>query len=255
MRYFARPLASLVVAALAAGCATVPRTGVVSGARLGLTKAPGTLPRGVVQLEAGYSRAELDGRTRQAFGETLLRAGLGANTELRVGMPSYLRNVTTADTLTGMGDAYLAVRHRFTDARGWVPAFSVQAGSTLPTAEDRMGPGQAQPELAGYAMWRLPEKVQLLTMGVHRDAIAAGDRYGLNTVSAGLRRDVVTGVTAQADYGVVSSTRAGAADTHHLRAGAAVRIGRDLQLDGWGGRAETAGKHEYQFGLGFSRRW
>jgi hypothetical protein len=209
----------------------------------------------VVQLEAGYSRSELDTRTRHTFGETLLRAGLGANSELRVGVPSYLRTVTPASTVEGMGDGYLALRHRFTDAAGWRPAFALQAGSTVPTGKDGVGSGEAQPELAAYAQWRLPQRVQLMTMGVHRDAVAAGDRFGQSTLAAGLRRDLASGLTGQADYGVVHSTRAGAVDAHLLRAGAALRVTHDLQLDGWAGRSATAGKHEYTFGVGFSQRW
>ena len=72
-------------ALLAVACAPAhpPLTTPVATSRLGLTKPAGTVPRGVVQLETGYSRAWLDQRTRHAFGETLVRVGLGPRTEVR----------------------------------------------------------------------------------------------------------------------------------------------------------------------------
>jgi hypothetical protein len=194
-------------------------------------------------------------RTRHTVGETLIRIGLGRRMELRAGIPSYVRTTTPADTVTGMGDGLLAVRRRFTDAAGWRPMVALQAGATLPIGADGVSAGEVQPEIAGYALWRLPESFQLLTMAVHRDAVAAGDRYGQSTLSAGLRRELAPGLTAQADCGLLHSTRAGARDAHQLRGGAALRIGRDLQLDAYLGRSAAGGQHETLLGLGISTRW
>ena len=242
--------------ALLAGCASAPRPGVVAGSRLGLAKAPAVLPRGVAQLEGGYSHAAAGARWRESIGEPLLRLGVGGSTELRFAPPSYQRSRTAAGAeVEGVGDAYAAVRYRVRDAAGWAPLVSVQVGGTLPVGAGGVGAGQAQPEAALYALWRLPEGVQLLTMGVHRSAVAGDDRFGASTLAAGVRRDVVPGLTAQADYGVVHSTRLGAGTVHQVRGGAAVRLGRNLQLDGWIGRTTANGVHETGFGAGFSRRW
>jgi hypothetical protein len=227
----------------------------ISTSRLGLTKAPGVLAASVVQVEAGYTHGELGERTRHSIGETLLRVGLGRQVELRAGIPSYLRTTTPADTVSGLSDALIAVRRRFTEASGWRPMLAVQAGTTLPLGADAVTAGRLQPELAGYALWRLPEAVQLLAMGVHRQAVASGDRYGQSTVSAGIRRELVTGLSAQADYGIVHSTRSGALDAHQVRLAAAVRIGREVQLDAYAGSITAGGRHESLLGLGISTRW
>jgi hypothetical protein len=227
----------------------------IATSRLGLTKAPGVVAASVVQLEAGYSHSELGGRTRHTVGETLVRIGLGKQLELRAGVPSFLRTTTQADTVSGMGDGLIAVRQRFTDAAGWRPMLALQTGATVPIGADGVTAGEVQPELAGYALWRLPEAFQLLTMGVHRHAVAAGDRYGQSTISAGLRRELMRGLNAQVDYGVVHSTRTGARDAHQVRGAAAVRLGKDLQLDGYIGRSTAGGQHETLLGLGFSTRW
>lgn len=58
------------------------------------------------------------------------------------------------------------------------------------------------------------------------------------------------------EYARISATRAGGADVGQLRGTLALRLTRDLQLDGWAGRATQDGvPAEAQFGVGFTRRW
>jgi hypothetical protein len=86
--------------------------------------------------------------------------------------------------------------------------------------------------------------------------VLAGDRFGQNTLGAAARVDLSQPVTAQLEYTHVSATRAGATDVGQVRATAAVRLTRDLQLDGWAGRATQSGvPAETLFGVGFTRRW
>ena len=40
-----------------------------------------------------------------------------------------------------------------------------------------------------------------------------------------------------------------------LRAGAALRLTRDVQLDAYAARAEVGSKHEYLVGVGITSRW
>jgi hypothetical protein len=240
---------------LAAACATVPRPTPIATSRLGIAKATGTVARGVVQLEAGYSQGHQDGRTRQTFGETLLRVGLGPRTEARIGLSSYQRTASPSATVEGRGDASLAVKHRVRDAAGVLPAIAVTLGSTVPTGASHVGTGAFQPEAGLFAEWKLPAGFRALAMASYRDAVAAGGRFGQTTAAAGVRRSVSTVVAGQLEYARVASTRAGAADVHQLRAGAAVRLTPSLQLDAWAGRSAAAGVHEHLFGLGFARRW
>jgi hypothetical protein len=240
---------------LAAACATVPRPTPISTSRLGVAKATGTVARGVVQLEAGYSRGHQDGRTRETFGETLLRVGMGPRTEARIGLPSYLRTATPAATVEGLGDPALVVKHRLHDLAGGLPAVAVTLGSSIPVGADGVGAGGFQPEAGLSTEWKLPAGFRALALGSFRDAVAAGDRFGLTTLAAGARRALSDRTLAQAEYIHVASTRAGAADVNQLRAGAALRVTPSLQLDGWAARSTAAGVHEFLFGVGFARRW
>jgi len=249
-------LAAALPFLLAGACATArPAAAPIASSRLGIAKPTGTVAPGRVQLEAGYSRGHQDGRTREFFGETLVRVGVGPRTEGRVSLSSYQRSVTPGATVTGLGDASVSVKHRLRDAGHGLPAVAILVGTTVPTGAEKMSAGEPQPEGALMTEWKLPAGFKALGMASFRDAVAAGDRYGLTTLAAGARRNLCDHVTGQLEYAQVHSTRAGAADVRHLRAGAMLRITPTLQLDAWAGRASTAGVHEHLFGLGFARRW
>lgn len=243
------------LALLAAGCAHGPRPGVISTSRLGLAKPAGTVARGVVQLEAGYSQAHRDERTQHSIGETLLRVGMGPRTEARIGISSYQRTVTPAATVEGLADASVAVKHRLRDAAGWLPALAATAGTTIPTGADRVSASAMQPEGSLAAEWTLPYNLRALAFAAHREGIAGGDRFGQNTLAAAGRVIVAPGMIGHLELARVSSTREGATDVNQIRAGAAVRLTPSLQLDLWGGRTSSSGRHERLFGLGFARRW
>jgi hypothetical protein len=256
-----RPLriATLVAVSLTlAACATggQPRAGVVNTSRMGVVRGPGVVAPGVLQLEAGYLQAERGERIRRVYGETLLRVGLGYETELRATLPSYLRTTSPAARPEGIGDAGLVLKHRLRTPAGWRPGLAVTLGSTLPTGADAVGAGAAQPEAGAAAEWRVPGNVALVAAAGHRYAVLQGDRFGLNTLGAAARADLGRSVTGQLEYVRILSTRAGAADIGQLRGAAALRVTRDLQLDGWAGRATQDGfPAEAQFGFGVTHRW
>jgi hypothetical protein len=248
-------IAAAVPLLLAAACATAPRPTPISSSRLGIAKSTGTVTRGVVQLEAGYSRGHQDGRTRQTFGETLLRIGMGPRTEARVGLSSYFHTVTPSNTVEGRGDASLGVKHRFRDAAGPLPAVALNLLSAIPTGSSAVSADAFQPEVGLSAEWALPAGFRALAAGSHRSAVASNERFGQTTLGAGARKTLSPAVTAQVDYARTMSTRDGAADVNQFRAGAALRVTPSLQLDAWVGRATASGVHEHLFGIGFARRW
>jgi hypothetical protein len=127
-------LAILCTPVLLGACATARPATPVATSRPGLVRPTGIVPAGHAQVEVGYTRAEQDGRTRHLLGETLLRVGVGPRTEVRAGWASYQRTVTDAATVEGAGDLSASLKHRFTDARRWIPAVALTAGTTLPSA-------------------------------------------------------------------------------------------------------------------------
>lgn len=253
-----RPLriATLAALFLAASAAAQAGPAPVATSRMGVVKGPGVVAPGVLQLEAGYLHGERGGRTRDAFGEALLRVGLGRQTELRATLPSYLRTRTPATTAQGLGDAHVALKHRFRQAAGWMPGVSLALGTTLPTGAEGVSAGRAQPEAIVAAEWRLPRRLALVGTAGHRQAVLGEDRFGQNTLGAAARADLSRALAAQVEYTHVMSTRAGATDAGQLRATAALRLTRDLQLDAWAARITQPGvADETLLGLGLTRRW
>lgn len=247
---------ALVAGLLAAPAALTAQGGGVSTSRMGAVKSPGVVAAGVVQVEAGVSQGDRDERTRRTFGEVLLRVGVGRDTELRAILPSYQRTVSPTDSVAGLGDAGVAVKHRFRRAAGWRPGLASTLTATLPTGATEVGAGALQPEASVAAEWRVLPRLSLLTQAGHREAVADDDRYGQNTLGAALRANLSQVLATQLEYANVSTTRAGATDRHQLRATLAARLTQDLQLDGWGGRVTQRGvAAEAQFGVGITSRW
>lgn len=253
------PLLRIALAAapvlLLAGCATARSAAPVATSRPGLVRPAGTVAPGHVQLEAGYSRAELDGRTRHLVGETLVRVGVLPRTELRGGWASYQRTITSAATVEGAGDLSVSFKHRFNDARGWVPAVALTAGTTLPTGADAVSAGEAQPEGALAADWMLPGGYRVMGSAAHRSAVAGDDRFGSTTLGVAGRVPLGARVFGQLEYTNTMVTRAGAVDVGQLRAGAALRLTHDVQLDAYAARAGVGSRHEYLVGVGLTSRW
>lgn len=251
------PRRALLAAAplLLAACATAPKPTPISSSRLGIAKSTGTVTRGVVQLEAGYSRAHQEGRTRQTFGETLLRIGLGPRTEGRLGLSSYLRTATEDGTVEGRGDGSVGMKHRLRDAAGHLPGIAFTLGTSIPTGVGRVGAGALQPEAGLSTEWLLPAGFRGLAAGSYRNLVNDDDRFGQATIAAGARRNLFPRTVGQLEYAFTHATRDGAADVRQVRASAGVRITPDLQLDAWAARATSAGVPETQLGIGFARRW
>lgn len=240
---------------LAGACASARPAAPVATSRPGVVRPTGIVPAGHAQLEVGYTRAEQATRTRHLFGETLLRVGVAPRTEVRAGWASYQRTVTGAATVEGAGDLSLSVKHRLNDPRPWIPAVAVTAGTTLPTGEEAVSAGEAQPEGVLGAEWVLPGNFRVLASAAHRSAVAGDDRFGSTTVGAAGRVPLGQRAVGQLEYTHAMSTRAGAVVVGQVRAGAALRLTHDVQLDAYAARAAAAGRHEYLFGVGLTSRW
>jgi hypothetical protein len=246
---------ALVLVALSSAGAAAQTAPPIFSSRIGIAKPAGIVAPGRVQLEAGYSRGHTDARTRHLFGEATLRVGLGRETELRLGIPSYQRTATSAPATGRVADASLALKHRLRTARGPLPAVAITAGATLPTGEREVSSGAVQPEGALATEWTFAPKLRGAAFLAHRSAVLLGDRFGVTTAALAGRVELAPRLHIQLDAARAHSTRAGGTGTTRGRATAALRLTNDLQLDAWGERASTAGAAEHLFGLGLAQRW
>ncbi|HEX8454760.1 MAG TPA: transporter [Longimicrobium sp.] len=227
----------------------------ILSSRVGIAKPTGIVAPGKVQVEAGYSHSHTEARTRHVVGETTLRLGLGHDTELRLGLPSYQRTITTSLTTAGVADASFALKHRLRTARGLRPALAISAGATLPTGERQVSSGAAQPEAALAAEWTISPAIRGGAFLAHRSSVLQDDRFGVTTAALAGRALLGSRTLFQLDAARVHSARAGGTETTRGRATLALRLTSNLQLDAWGERASTAGTAEHLVGLGLARRW
>ena len=130
----------------------------VSPDRPGFSFTPGTMPSGALQLEVGATDQHAGSLTYRTVGETLLRVGVSATTELRVSGQSYasrhdgaaVQPAGPTPTSHGTEDARIGVKQRLLAAHADVglaaTSVALIAGSTLPTGSRGFGAHAWQPE-------------------------------------------------------------------------------------------------------------
>ncbi len=97
------------------------------------TESATVVPRGLVQVETGYLFARDDGIDAFEAPGTLLRIGLGARTELRVGHAG----VIGSDGRHGAGDSEIGAKVNLIEtAEGWKPELAILGGLSLPTGDE-----------------------------------------------------------------------------------------------------------------------
>ncbi|WP_347304139.1 transporter [Croceibacterium sp. TMG7-5b_MA50] len=108
------------------------------------------LEAGGVQIEtslADWSRERSEGERTDTLllADSLMKFGLGGDTELQVSFTPYQQERITGDagrmTDRGIGDAGLAVRHLLVDGGGEAPSFALQPFVTLPVGAAAVSDG------------------------------------------------------------------------------------------------------------------
>ena len=102
-----------------------------------------------MQLETGlsWSRSEDPGVREDVFlvGDTLVRLGLDARTEVQLGFTAFghvrTRTAVAVDEESGIGDVTLALRRNLMSPDGSGTNAAVQAYVTVPTGDDAVGAG------------------------------------------------------------------------------------------------------------------
>ena len=137
-----------------------------SADRPGIWVTTDVLPGGVTQSESGFAftTAGTGGQTQHdlTLGSSLLRFGLGMNTELRVGGNGYAINNSTEEGTTqhqaGWADMSLGVKVKITSQKGLFPALSVLSSLSLPTGAKALGSGTYDPSFGILWTENLPKQ-------------------------------------------------------------------------------------------------
>lgn len=277
MPHHARPrsftrvaLLALPLVACAAGRGAAPA--VVPTERPSYAVGAAVVPRGGAQLEAGYTLARAAGGTQHTFGESLLRVGVGAGTEVRAHVSSLAvrTGALAAGRPAGLDDATVSVKRALALGRGGrrLPAAraALVAETTVPVGSAAYGTAAWQPGATLVVEVPAGERLGL--------AVNAGGTWaalpratGTGAPAAGLVRRAQARATAVASW--AWSARVGAyaewAGSRLVRPGAPVQQWVDggvtvaaapgVQLDLRVGLGRSGVPGERLLGVGVTRRW
>ncbi len=176
------PFRFLLLAGVGACAVFPPTTAPVVADRPGYTDGPSALPAGALDIEVGATSDHVPDATYTSIGELLIRAGIGARTELRFFGNSYgIRSSPGVASSHGLEDIKLGFKvalHTVPDSvHGLVPRVAFLAATTLPTGADGFSAGKALPEAKFAAAWTTSGPFSLYTnlgVGEVYDGTATG---------------------------------------------------------------------------------
>jgi hypothetical protein len=216
-----------------------------------------TVPRGYVQLEAGYS-AQWGPTTQSSdeasFPELLVRVGVLRRLELRLG-ENYLVDQpagAAASATGGFDDTYLASKVAITDAHGAVPGLGAEAQVTLPTGAaaftaDRVLPGAAM--LFGW------EGRSAFSAGVELLASQTTEHGGQGVASLSVQYQLCSRLQFYGEvYAISPWNSPGDPSTRYFDGGVHVLLSNNVQLDARIGAGLSRAADRAVVGAGFGVR-
>ena len=180
-----RSLLAAPALVLAVGTASAQTPDLVTD-RPDQTESAAAVPRGLVQVETGYLLSREDGMDTFEAPGTLVRIGLGARTEVRIGHAGVIGGAGRH----GAGDSEVGAKVNLIAASdGWRPELAILGGLSLPTGDEPYSsggggsvvPGGVRARVVAAAVGRLQPRRRL---GVVTRPTGPG---GFTAVHAGAR--------------------------------------------------------------------
>lgn len=229
--------------------------------RPGYTDAPTVLPARGSQLEVGYTNDKIDAVRYETFGESLLRLGIGASTELRLFGNSFARrSINGVSDVSGMEDPKLGIKTSlFTkpdSVHGAMPNLSVLVATTLPVGATGLGVKHAQPEAKLAMNWTTASPVSVYSNAGVGEVYDGSSWGGRGWVSVAVWYAVNSQVSVFGEGLTFKRISGSALSMSNADAGITYLINERLQIDLRAGRGvgDVAGKERF-IGVGFANRW
>lgn len=220
------------------------------------TESPQTVPKGMVQIEAGVTFERSGSERATTVGETLIRVAAGKSAEIRIGLPSYLRlRNGNGGSQSGFDDAFLGAKFALVKRTRF--PLSVLVGTTLPTGSRPVAAREYSPELVLASEVDLSKKVGVaFNLGTGRPSEGNG-RFSQYFGSASFGFDLSERVGAYAEVYAFNRTERAGKSQKFINGGLAYALNPELQLDarvGFGLGNDTGGS-DYFYGVGVSQRF
>ena len=217
------------------------------------TESAQVVPRGKIQVESGFT-IERSGDARvQSWGEVLVRIPTDERTEIRIGVPSYLR-VQNGGSQSGFDDGFLGFKRVLKKGEGSSPQVALLAGTTIPTGSRAVAERKYQPEVVLAASLDLSPKLGLGANAGYARASSDGQRFGQLFGSVALGYELGERWGCYAEVFAFSRDEPGGSSREYFNAGVTYAVSDDFQLDARLGRGLNDERERF-WGIGASRRF
>ena len=261
MRNWIRPLLGLVFMAVQAPapCFAQGAEDPLATDRPDTTETALVVPKGMVQVESGYTYTRSGDDREHALGEVLVRVPVSKKAELRFGVPSYLWQREGGARAVGFDDAFFGAKFALSPGgKGWKkPTTALLVGTSLPTGARAFRENGLQPEAVLAASWELSPVAALSSNLGYVRAKDGGVRFDqvFGTLSLGVSLSDKWGAFAEV-FGFSKADATGQS-AKYADSGLTYLINNNFQLDaraGIGLNNKTGGP-DYFVGAGASRRF
>jgi len=216
-----------------------------------VTEAAIVVPRLSIQIESGLTWTVQDHQHTVSGTETLVRAGIGQRLELRVGLPDYSLNVSSARHPGGLSDASLGVKQQLGPVPGGIQ-LSIIAATSFPSGTGGLSTHGVDPFLKVPWSKELPsgwsvggmQSIFWITEDGRRDPTGETTVY----VEKEVTRPWAVFLEYAGDFASAHRAR------HVLHAGTTHRIGQRHQIDAHVGFGLSAGAPSHFVAVGYSFR-
>ena len=195
-----------------------------------VTDGTGTVARGHVQIEAGYTRVTSRlHQTAYSLPEVLVRVGLSSRAELRLS-ETYRSGFAEATSVatTGWDDVQLGTKVALFPGRGARPAISAEAFVAVPTGADAISAHRALPGAAVLAQW---DGDGPWSAGAELQA-ARGADAGISWIpSLSIQFRPADPVQLYGELFSLQSTSAAIAEESYFNSGVLVLLSNNVQVD------------------------
>ncbi len=236
------------------------------------TESTDAVPRGHLQLEAGYTYTydrEGDRRTRDhGAPELLVRIGLVDRLELRLGWSGYAwteeryetedddgDRVIVEDWSQGANDISVGFKYKFVEQKGWVPNFGVIVELTAQSGSVGFGSGDTDPAVKLLWAYDLSERMALAGNINFLWPTEGDGRFFQSAASLSLAVALSERWGTYVEYFGFYPNSEDADCAHSVNGGLTYLVSDNFQIDGRVGAGLNEEADDFFAGVGFAWRW
>ncbi len=232
-------------------------SGQIATDRPSFSLSAGTVPKGRVQFETGYTFSFDDTRsntTTHTFPETLVRIGLSDTFEMRLEWPTQTY-INSGKKINGLRDLAVGFKTQVFQQQGWRPQLSIAGRLFIPTGNKHLSSNHVDPELQTILSYVLNERFSLFGNVNIAGTGSQNKRFAQFSSSLGLSVNLQDSLSGFIEYFGLYPFAADTHSTHFLQTGIVHQLTYHLQLDARVGAGLNRGTDDIFTGAGISWRF